>query len=51
MARVKRGKENYTREEVWDILEEIRKGLKNIDNRYAQVTIEEINTYFENYEL
>ena len=51
MAKRKRGKKEYTREEVWDILEEIQEGLRTIDDRYEQVTIEEINTYFENYEL
>ena len=48
--RCKRGKKEYTREEVWDILEEIKEDLKASceDN---EVMREEVDVYFDNYEL
>ena len=51
----KRGKEVYTKEEVWEILEEIREDLKNKTKNFILgengLTEEDIDIYFENYAL
>jgi len=49
MTRI-RGKQTYSRGEVWDILEEIRADLVT-ECEDNEVMKEVINSYFDNFEL